>query len=338
MAINVPVKDKSISNYAIWDLFIEGEANAETVVFVVDPVYSGLTWAVRATMADGSVAVSAPITPTESATQILVPWTIASAFCAVPGVMHLTLVGSNQAGTFIVKAVGKVEVKADWSIGDHPVITEDLYEQLIAQIEDAVHGAQDAADSILALTASASVDNNTGTPSVNVTVGEADGHKTMTFAFHNLKGDKGNKGDAGTISAVNASVDNSTGIPSCDVTLGGTPSNRTITLSFHNLKGASGAGTGDMLKSEYDNDDAVRIAGGIAAFISAYVSANAAEKVHTHAASQVTAGTLAGKTQANASAAATLTDAQIRDILATSSDIAVGAQLATGTIALVYTG
>lgn len=51
---------------------------------------------------------------------------------------------------------------------------------------------------------------------------------------------KGQKGDAGTISAVTASVANDTGTPSCRVDLGGTPSNRIINLAFRGLKGEKG--------------------------------------------------------------------------------------------------
>ena len=54
-------------------------------------------------------------------------------------------------------------------------------------------------------------------------------------------------------------------------------------------------------------------------------------------ASDVTAGTLAGKVQANASAMATLGNAQVRDIKAGTADLTAGSSsLATGTIYFVY--
>ena len=57
--------------------------------------------------------------------------------------------------------------------------------------EQAQEGAEHAEQSILNLTGTASVDANIGTPSVVITVTEGE-TKNMDFAFHNLKGEKGN--------------------------------------------------------------------------------------------------------------------------------------------------
>ena len=65
--------------------------------------------------------------------------------------------------------------------------------------------------------------------------------------------------------------------------------------------------------------------------------AGKADAAHTQAASTITAGTLAGKVQANAAAEATLADAQVRSIKASTTDLTAGTStLATGEVYLVY--
>lgn len=64
---------------------------------------------------------------------------------------------------------------------------------------------------------------------------------------------------------------------------------------------------------------------------------NTAPANHTQAASTITAGTLAGKVQANAAAEATLADAQVRNIKASTTDLTAGTSaLASGEVYLVY--
>ena len=60
--------------------------------------------------------------------------------------------------------------------------------------QDSAQSAEDAreqAESILNLTATATVDNSVGIPSVSVDVTEDGTHKNMDFEFHNLKGETG---------------------------------------------------------------------------------------------------------------------------------------------------
>lgn len=62
-----------------------------------------------------------------------------------------------------------------------------------------------------------------------------------------------------------------------------------------------------------------------------------ANTAHNQAASTITAGTLAGKVQANAAAEATLADAQVRNIKASTTDLTAGTStLQAGEVYLVY--
>lgn len=92
---------------------------------------------------------------------------------------------------------------------------------------------------------------------------------------------------------------------------------------------------GDMLKSVYDVDgdgvvdDAAKLGGELP---SAYAKAS-----HNQAANTITAGTLAGKVVANASAVANLTNSQVRNIKASTADLTAGTSaLTNGDIYLVY--
>lgn len=82
-----------------------------------------------------------------------------------------------------------------------------------------------------------------------------------------------------------------------------------------------------MLKSDYTPAQVTGLDGALA---------GKASSVHTHDASQVTTGTLAGSVIANATGVANLGTKQVRNIYAGTSDIGAGAALPAGDIYLVY--
>lgn len=92
------------------------------------------------------------------------------------------------------------------------------------------------------LTASAEIDDTTGTPSVEVT-SETDGAITnLNFAFSGLKGETGEPGTDGVTPNITATatVDSSTGTPSVTVTKNGTEAAPAFAFNFTGLKGTDG--------------------------------------------------------------------------------------------------
>ena len=144
-----------------------------------------------------------------------------------------------------------------YSYGDEPTSTNPFWEQSFASDLDA----------------DATIDNTTGTPSVEVTkTTDEQNVTTLHFAFHNLKGEQGVQGEQGIQGiqgeqgvqgetgatgatgatpsiTMTASVDANVGTPSVSVYKTGTDENPLFNFAFSNLKGETGASGS---KSHYD--------------------------------------------------------------------------------------
>lgn len=82
------------------------------------------------------------------------------------------------------------------------VQAEDEREEYITDLKQRVeNGEFDGQDGVSAIIsdATATIDSNIGTPSVNVTLGGTDLDRTFAFEFHNLKGEKGDTGSPGAV-------------------------------------------------------------------------------------------------------------------------------------------
>lgn len=107
---------------------------------------------------------------------------------------------AGQAKDDAVEAQGKAEDAQEAAEN-----AQEAAETAQGKAEDAQEAAEQAAGAVLGLTADASVDANTGTPSVEVNVSTVSDHKNMSFSFHNLKGDPGDPGDDGFSPVVSVS-------------------------------------------------------------------------------------------------------------------------------------
>ena len=136
-------------------------------------------------------------------------------------------------------------------------------------------GSQGAPGTVPNVSASASVTNTSGVPTVTVTRTGSDAAPNFDFSFENLKGEQGIQGVPGQngqngadgsdgvtpIVSATASADNSYGIPNVVVTRSGTDAAPSFDFAFHNIKGEPGTSgvpaggtTGQVLTKE-SNDD-----------------------------------------------------------------------------------
>lgn len=124
---------------SIRTLLVQGDATYPVIRFVLDPSLTGLSWRVRGSYIGTAIsATSEEITPTETVTEVTLDWAVSTDFTTFAGAMQLSLVGSNEAGTTVVKFLGEVTVQEDLSVTSMGTITQNLFEQLMAQANTAI--------------------------------------------------------------------------------------------------------------------------------------------------------------------------------------------------------
>lgn len=104
---------------------------------------------------------------------------------------------------------------------------------------------QDGADGVTPnINMNASVDSNTGTPSVEVNRTGTKESPNFALAFHNLKGAEGSPGQDGVTPQFTASANtyDDGGTPYVNLTQGGTPAHPELQFDFYNLGNGGGGG------------------------------------------------------------------------------------------------
>lgn len=128
------VENSEIDVSGIRTVLVQGDSSYPVIRFVLDPSLTGLNWNVRGTYRDSNIAVISPaIIPIETETGVTLDWSVTSDFTTYYGDMQLSLVGSNDSGTAVTKALGDITIQRDYSIGSMEAITLNLFEQLMAQ-------------------------------------------------------------------------------------------------------------------------------------------------------------------------------------------------------------
>ncbi|NCC05238.1 MAG: hypothetical protein EOM37_14665 [Proteobacteria bacterium] len=133
------VENSEIDVSGIRTVLVQGDSSYPVIRFVLDPSLTGFKWNVRGTYIDSNIAViSSLLVPVETETSVTLDWSVSSDFTTYDGDMQLVLVGANDLGTTVVKALAEITIQKDWSIGTMQTVTLNLFEQLMAQANTAI--------------------------------------------------------------------------------------------------------------------------------------------------------------------------------------------------------
>ena len=143
--MKVYAKGKNIPTYSFANLFVQGELNADAIVFILDRFYEGndlleCSFMMRGTAHEGEAAFQSLIPDAEGDDKIRLEWRVGNVFTAYSGKLELELTATKYV-TGMLQVVLKyimqpVSVKEAVTGSNVPV--PDASEQVLAEISQAV--------------------------------------------------------------------------------------------------------------------------------------------------------------------------------------------------------
>lgn len=146
------VTDKVLNTDPIKNLLRQGEANVDCPVIVLDKTYnsidiSGYSFTLRAA-SDKNTLVSRVLQKEVLTDKIRLTWEVVPEYTAVPGQLHITIVGTSATGEDIIKitadAINVLSDPSSWS-APSPDVVADAINQITAILVDATAEANRAA-------------------------------------------------------------------------------------------------------------------------------------------------------------------------------------------------
>lgn len=150
--MELTVSNKTLDTSQIKNLLRQGEANVDSPVIVLDKTYNGIdisgyTFTLRAA-SNKNTLVSRVLQKEVLTDKIRLTWEVVPEYTAVPGSLHITIVGTSATGEDIIKitadAINVLSDPSSWS-APSPDVVADAINQMTAILVDATAEANRAA-------------------------------------------------------------------------------------------------------------------------------------------------------------------------------------------------